>query len=490
VSRPDSAYLDGGWVPAAGGRLVVLDPATEQPVVQALDGSAETVTRAVAAARRSFDGGAWRAQDLASRTDVCEAVLAAIEDRVEELAWLGTLQMGCPITVSRAMVRAGAALFRAYVDGARSLTYTYLRRDSAGSSLVLREPVGVVGAITPWNGPLAAVLNKVLPALLTGCSVVLKPAPETPLEGGLLAEMFTAAGLPDGVLNVVPGGRAAGAALVTAAGVDKITFTGSTGTGRSVGESCGRLFRRQSLELGGKSAGIVLEDADLAEAVPQIVAGNFFNSGQACIAISRVLVPTARLDELTEALRAEAAALVVGDPRDERTQLGPLVTERQRERVEAHIASGREQGARLVLGGGRPAGLPTGWYVEPTLFTGVTNDMAIAQEEIFGPVLSVLTYDGEDDAVALANDSAYGLHGAVFTSDPEHGVAVARRLRAGSVAVNRSGLTPGTPYGGVKDSGVGREHGAEGVAAFLEYRSVVLPGELADRYEQAGVPLA
>lgn len=489
-AHPDQAFIDGGWIGASGGRLQLVDPSTEEAVAEALDGSAEAVDRAVAAARRSFDEGVWRRRTLAERIEILERVLSALDDRAEDLAQIQTTEMGAPITVSRAMIASCSNLFRAYVDAAKSVAYEYLRRDVAGQSLVRREPVGVVAAITPWNGPLATVLNKSIPSLLTGCSVVLKPAPETPVDAGIVAELCSEAGVPDGVFNVVTGGRATGEALVAHPGVDKVTFTGSTVAGRQVGEACGRSLKRVSLELGGKSAGIVLDDADPAVTIPHVVAGNFFNSGQACIAITRVLVPSSRHDDMVDALRTEAEGWVLGDPRDEATQLGPLVSRRQRDRVEGYLASGRDEGARAVLGGGRPDTPDRGWYIEPTILVDVGNDMTVARNEIFGPVMSVIRYDTEEEAVAIANDSEYGLHGAVFTSDLDRGLAVAQRIQSGSVTINGSGLTPATPYGGVKGSGVGREHGREGVEDFLELHSFVVPAEMAAALEGRGVPVS
>lgn len=489
-THPGEIFVDGRWSSAAGGRLELIDPATEEVVGEALDTAPGGVARAVVAARRSFDEGVWRRRPIAERIEILQRVLAALVERADEMVDIQTTEMGAPITVSRAMNASCSILFRAYVDGARAVAYEYLRRDAAGQSLIRREPVGVVAAITPWNGPLATVLNKAIPSLLTGCSVVLKPAPETPVDAGIVAELCSEAGVPDGVFNVVTGGRATGQALVAHPDVDKVTFTGSTAAGREVGEICGRNLKRVSLELGGKSAGIVLDDADLTAAAPQVVAGNFFNSGQACIAITRVLVPAGRHDEIVDALRAEAAGWILGDPRDEETQLGPLVSRRQRDRVERYLAAGRDQGARAVLGGGRPAGLDRGWYIEPTILVDVRNDMTVAREEIFGPVMSVIRYDTEEEAIAIANDSDYGLHGAVFTTDTDRGLEVAGRIRSGSVNVNGSGLTPATPYGGVKGSGLGREHGREGVEDFLELHSFVVPTELFELLEADGVPVS
>lgn len=485
--HPREVFVDGAWTTAGGTPFDVVDPATEEVLGQALAADDAAVAAAVTSARRAFDTGGWPRWDLEKRIAAVEGLAAELERRSAEIVRSHTAQMGAPVTVSRAMVASTARLVAAYVAGAREVEASYLRRDGAVWFLVQRGPVGVVAAVTPWNGPLAALINKVVPALLAGCTVVLKPAPETPFEAGVLAESAVAAGIPAGVLNVVTGGAATGEALITDPRVDKITFTGSTAVGHRVGEIAGRAFVRQSLELGGKSAAIVLDDADLAATVPHLVNGNFFNSGQACIAITRVLVPASRADEIVAALRVAAEALVVGDPLDEATDLGPLVSRRQRGRVEELIASGVAEGATLVTGGTRPDDLPRGFYLRPAVFTGVHNGMRIAREEVFGPVLSVLTYTGEDEAVALANDSPYGLHGAVFGADPARALAVARRLHTGSVAINGSGLTPAAPYGGVKGSGIGREHGAEGYAAFLEYTSYIVPEDLASALRSEGV---
>jgi acyl-CoA reductase-like NAD-dependent aldehyde dehydrogenase len=488
--HPGEVWIGGRWMPATGGRIPLVDPTTEQLLGESVDAGPAAVESAVAAARQAYDGGHWARLPLAERAAVLERVLEAVVANGERFAQLQTAQMGAPLTVSRALVQGAMRMFRAYAECAQGIGFTYLRRDAVGQSLVNLDPVGVVAIVIPWNGPLSSLVSKAVPALLMGCTVVLKPAPETPLEAGLFAELCRDAGLPDGVFNVVTGGAATGEALVTAAGVDKVSFTGSTTAGRRVGELCGRSFTRVSLELGGKSAGIVLPDADLALTVPELVNGNFFNTGQICVALSRVLLPASRYDEFLDALCETGASRVVGDPRDPGTAIGPLVSSRQRDRVEASIAAGRASGARLVLGGGRPAGLDRGWFVEPTIFAEVDNRSVLAREEVFGPVMSVLRYQTQSEAVALANDSAYGLHGAVFSADPAAALAVARGVRSGSVAVNTANLTPATPYGGVKSSGIGREHGREGLESFLESTSYVLPADLADRYQAAGVVVA
>jgi acyl-CoA reductase-like NAD-dependent aldehyde dehydrogenase len=330
--------------------------------------------------------------------------------------------------------------------------------------------------------PQAITFHKLVPALLSGCTFVLKPASETPLDALLLADLLRNAGLPDGVLNVVPTDRHVSEHLVTHPGVDKIAFTGSTAAGRRIASLCGKDLRRVTLELGGKSAAIILDDADLDATVESLRMGSFRNSGQVCSLKTRLVVSSRREDELLERLAALVESMPVGDPKDPATQIGPLATGRQRERVEEYISIGRAEGARAVLGGGRPEGLDRGWFVEPTIFTGVEPGMRVAQEEIFGPVLAVLTYDDEDEAVAIANDSRFGLAGSVFTSDPEHGFEVARRIRTGTVELNGSPAGWHAPFGGFKESGIGREAGLEGFGNYVETKSIGLPPELVERF--------
>jgi aldehyde dehydrogenase (NAD+) len=486
VTHEQSAYVNGQWVQGSGGRVELVDPATETPFAEALDGSAADVELAVAAARHAFDHGPWPRRGMADRVSVLATVLDLIAAEREELAGTQTRQMGLPITASRALVDGAARMFGAYAAAAETIEAGYLRRDSVGQSMIHRDPVGVVAVVIPWNGPLSSVVSKVVPALIAGCTVVVKPAPSTPLEAYRFAELCTAAGVPDGVVNVVSGGAATGELLVSAPGVDQVTFTGSTEAGMRVGEICGRRMRRFSLELGGKSAAVLLDDADLDLAVPAITMGNFFNAGQICVSLSRVLVPQSQFDEVTDRLKTAAEAIVVGDPQDVATVMGPLASQAQLHRVESYVKQGRDGGATVLTGGSRPAGLSRGWYYRPTIFTGVENEMTIAQEEIFGPVMCVIPYDDEAEAVAIANRSSYGLHGAVFGKDPGRALAVGRALDTGSVAINGAGLTPGTPYGGVKGSGVGREHGREGIESFLELHSYVVPPELAAAREAEG----
>jgi aldehyde dehydrogenase (NAD+) len=339
----------------------------------------------------------------------------------------------------------------------------------------VREPVGVVAAVIPWNAPQLVTSIKLAPALLAGCTVVLKPAPETPLDAYLLAEMLQQAGVPDGVVNILPADREVSEYLVTHPGVDKVAFTGSTVAGRRIASLCGEDLRRVTLELGGKSAAVVLDDADLEATVESLRVGSFRNSGQVCSLKTRILVSRARESELLERLTAMVESMPVGDPLKQTTQIGPLVSARQRTRVEGYIASGRSEGATVVRGGHRSPDLERGWFVEPTVFTGVLPSMRIAREEIFGPVVGVITYENEDQAVQFANDSDYGLSGAIYTEDLERGLSMARRLRTGVVEMNGNLVGVNSPLGGFKNSGIGRESGPEGLDAYTELKSIGVP---------------
>jgi acyl-CoA reductase-like NAD-dependent aldehyde dehydrogenase len=343
-----------------------------------------------------------------------------------------------------------------------------------GTSLVSRQPVGVVGAIVPWNVPQGISFLKVAPALAAGCTVVLKPAEQTVLDAFLMAEAAVAAGLPPGVLNVVPGGPDAGSYLVSHPGIDKVSFTGSTATGRAIAETCGRLLRPVTLELGGKSAAIVLDDADLGASMEAFFGATLLNNGQICWLSTRVLAPRSRYTEIVDAITDLARSLTIGDPLDPETKVGPLVSSRQRERVEGYIAKGKLEG-RLTTGGSRPKGFDQGWFVEPTVFADVDNNATVSREEIFGPVLSVVPYGDESEAIALANDSSYGLGGTVWSSDTGRAADVARKVRSGTVGVNHYINEPVAPFGGIKDSGMGRELGPEGLHGYQVYKTIYLP---------------
>jgi acyl-CoA reductase-like NAD-dependent aldehyde dehydrogenase len=409
--------------------------------------------------------------------------MRALQDQVDDICELVTSEMGLPISLCRQTIPGAFAAAEFFIGAAESVAAPELRPGQVPAA-VLKEPVGVVAAIAPWNGPFNLAISKIVPALLMGCSVVFKPAPETPLDVYLIVEAFNAAGLPGGVLNLVTGDRQTGDALVRHSGVDKVSFTGSTAAGRQIGEICGGEFKRVTLELGGKSAAIVLEDADLASALPGIAAGSFFNTGQVCASYSRVLAPRSRYDEVVGAVSAAAQSFVLGDPFEPATTMGPLVAERQRERVESYIAAGKSEGARIVTGGRRPADLSHGWYVEPTVFADADNSMRISREEIFGPVVAVIPYEGESEAIDIANDSPYGLHGAVFTEDDDAALRVAGAIRTGTFSINSFTYNVEAPFGGVKCSGVGRDTGREALESFIELKTVNLTSTTVGRFLQ------
>ncbi|RMI28824.1 aldehyde dehydrogenase [Nocardia stercoris] len=476
----DCLFIGGRWVPAATDeRIEVVSPYTEQIVARVPSGSNADIDAAVAAARTAFDHGPWPRLPRAERLAALSRLSAGMSAAETTMAELVTTEMGCPITQSRAIhAQRPRLIVDSMIEIGRTYPFTEVRSSDSGRARVTREPIGVVAAIVPWNAPHLVSMMKLAPALLAGCTVVLKPSPETPLDAYLLAELVSRAGFPDGTVNVVPAHRGPSEYLVTHPGVDMVSFTGSTAAGRRIGELCGGMLRRTALELGGKSAAIVLDDADLAATVEAVRVGAFRNTGQVCSAKTRVVVSRGRAGEFVEALRAATAAMTVGDPFDPGTEFGPLVTAQHRERVEALIRVGQQAGATTVLGGGRPQDLGTGWFVEPTIFTDVEPSMRIAQEEVFGPVLCVLEYEDEDHAVAIANDSRYGLNGAVFSADPEHALAVADQLRTGTVELNGNPAGLAAPSGGVKDSGLGRELGPEGITEFVEFKSIGLPRDL------------
>jgi aldehyde dehydrogenase (NAD+) len=482
--RVSGQFIAGGWrVSTRGSSFDVISPATEEPVATLRAASDTDVDEAVSAARSALRSGSWAGISLDERIAVVEGVCAKLEAQADHIARVQTEQMGAPITATRASVaRRVAANMRSNVNAARQLPTRFLVPDDEGVTLVERRPVGVVGVIVPWNAPLSFEADKVSAALLSGCSAVLKAAPEAPLEAFALAGLFSESGLPPGVLNVVAGAGDVGEMIVSHPGVARVTFTGSTATGKRIAAICSGRLAKATLELGGKSAALILPDADLDPTAAVIASSNFGNAGQSCHALTRVLIPRGLQTEFLDRVRAIAQALVIGDPRQPETQLGPLVSERQRSRVEGKLALARHAGATAAVGGGRPRHMDKGWYVEPTVLTDVANSMEIAREEIFGPVMSVLTYGTVDEAIAIANDSEYGLGGSVFTTDPDHGLEVARRIDAGMLAVNAWGMTRSAPFGGVKDSGIGREHGIWGLASCFEtYAIRPDPRSAADR---------
>ncbi|MCP2365019.1 betaine-aldehyde dehydrogenase [Nonomuraea thailandensis] len=473
MRQHDKLFIGGEWVaPAGTGTIDVISPHTEEVVGRVPDGTAEDMERAVAAAREAFDHGPWPRMTFAERAEVIGRLAAVYNERQGEMAQLITEEMGSPITFSNlAQAPQPLGMLQYYAELGRTFQQEEQRPGLFGPITVRREPVGVVAAVVPWNVPQFVTMTKVAPALLAGCTIVLKPAPETPLDAYLLAEWAAEAGVPAGVLNIVVAGREVGEHLISHKGVDKVAFTGSTAAGRRIAAVCGEQLKRVSLELGGKSAAIILDDADLAASMGFLSMASLMNNGQACVAQTRILASRNRYDEVVDAIAGMVSSQAVGDPADATTGIGPLVAKRQQERVESYIRLGMDEGAKIVVGGlDRP--YDRGWYVAPTVFSGVSNDMRIAREEIFGPVLAVIPYEDEADAVRIANDSDYGLAGTVWTADAEHGMEVARRVRTGTYGVNCFMLETNAPFGGYKASGIGRELGPEGLNSYLEYKTI------------------
>ncbi|MGW6754100.1 aldehyde dehydrogenase [Streptomyces sp. NPDC055006] len=470
-------YIGGEWVESEGADTIeVVNPHTEQVIGRVPHATPADVDKAVAAAREAFDHGPWPRTPPAERIAVVERIKDGLLARAQEISKLITLQNGSPSSfASRAQVNAAVGVYASSAATAARFVWEEERPGLGGPALVRKEPVGVVAAITPWNVPQFAVSAKLGPALLAGCTVVVKPSPETPLDALVLAEICERAGLPKGVLSVLPADRGTSAYLASHPGIDKVGFTGSVAAGKKIMAAAAENLTRVTLELGGKSAGIILEDADVAAALPQLVAGAFLNSGQACVALTRILVPASRYEEIAARFTEAVAALKVGDPTDPATDVGPLVTARQRQRNLDYIRLAQEEGAKLLTGGGIPQGRSTGWYVEPTLFGEVDNSMRIAREEVFGPVVCLIRYEDEADAVRIANDSDYGLAGTVFAATEEHGIEIARRIRTGTYAVNCQRSELGAPFGGYKNSGIGREFGPEGLSAYVETKTIALP---------------
>jgi aldehyde dehydrogenase (NAD+) len=468
----DRLYIGGEWVePRGDGTIDVVDATTEEVMGRIPEGTPEDVESAVAAARSAFDS--WSRSSVDERAALCEAIAMGLEERAEEIAALVARELGMPVGQSL-MIQAG--LPRMTFAALPQILLEFPFEEQIGNSQIVREPVGVVGCITPWNYPLHQISAKVAPALAAGCTVVLKPSEVTPLNAFVLAEVIETAGAPPGVFNLVTGfGPVVGEAMVSHPDVEMVSFTGSTAAGRRVSQVAAASVKRVALELGGKSPNVILDDADLEQAVVDGVSKCYLNSGQTCSALTRMLVPRELLGEAEAIAAAVAEKTRVGDPFDPETKLGPVVSEAQRERVRGYIRKGVEEGAKLVAGGEEPPeGAERGYFVRPTVFSDVTPEMTIAQEEIFGPVLAIMPYEDEEDAIRIANDTIYGLAGGVWSGDPERARRVARRLRTGQVEINGGTFNPLAPFGGFKQSGHGRELGPYGLLEFLEVKALQL----------------
>jgi aldehyde dehydrogenase (NAD+) len=475
----DRFFIGGEWVkPSTDSTIEVTDSATEEHFFSVAEAQPADMSRAVGAAREAFDAGPWPRMSHAERAEYLRAIAAGLRNRADDVGQIWPRESGVLHGLAQGAAKGAARAFEYYASLAETFAWEEQATPTAGGKfgLIVREPVGVVGAIIPWNAPLSLITYKLAPSLLAGCTVVLKSSPEAPGEGYVIAEVAEEVGLPPGVLNVVTADREVSELLVRDPRVDKITFTGSTAAGRRIASLCGERIARCTLELGGKSAAVVLDDIDLETVASKISGAECFLSGQVCSSLTRIVVPRHRHDALLESLASTFSQVRVGDPFDPETNMGPLAAERQRDRVEGYIAKGVSEGATLATGGGRPSHLERGWFIEPTVFGNVDNSATIAQEEIFGPVLSVIPAEDERDAVRIANDTIYGLNASVFTDDVERAREVAGQLRSGTVGHNAFRTDFGVAFGGFKQSGLGREGGTEGLLPFLETKTVILEG--------------
>ena len=474
----DTFYIGGEWVaPHSDRTFALINPSTEETIGTVPEATNTDIDAAVAAARAAFDNGPWPRLTPAERADTMDRFLAAMAARADDLARAVSIQNGMPIAISSALeAQFGPGVVQYYAGLARQLGQRDMRPSQMGKeTLVERSPIGVAAAIVPWNFPVTLALNKIAPAMAAGCTLVIKPSPGTVLDSYILAEAAAEAGVPAGVLNWVAADRDAGAYLVSHPGVDKIAFTGSTGAGRKIAATCGELLRPVTLELGGKSAAILLDDVDLDTFLQGAPMASMLNNGQACFNGSRILAPRRRYDEVVDALAAFTTGMTVGDALDPATHVGPMASAAHRERVLGFIEIGKKK-ARLVSGGGVPANLNRGFFVQPTVFADVDNADTIAQEEIFGPVLTVIGYDGDEEAVRIANHSDYGLGGSVWSGDSERALGVARQVASGTVGINGYMPSLGAPFGGIKASGLGREFGPEAIEAYQHTKSIYVMG--------------
>jgi acyl-CoA reductase-like NAD-dependent aldehyde dehydrogenase len=471
----DKLFIGGQWKePLSQEFLDIRSPHDQSLVGRAAQASPADIDTAVAAARAAFDQGPWPRMTPVERQAVVKRFNALHAARANEIAALITSENGTPNWFTNGLQHSLAEQTNAYVRSAESLQWEETLNDGKGP-IIRRESVGVVAAVIPWNAPNQSALAKLIPALLAGCTVILKASPETSLDALLLGEIFAEAGFPEGVVSIVPAGRETSEYLISHPGVDKIAFTGSTGAGRRIASIAGEQLKRVSLELGGKSATIILDDAELEAAVQGLKYTSFVNNGESCVAHTRVLVSRNRYEEAVALIKTMTESLVVGDPADPATFIGPMVRADQQKRVQSYIELGIQEGARLVTGGVEvPNGLEGGYYVKPTVFADVDNSMRIAQEEIFGPVLVIIPYEDEADAVRIANDSPYGLGGGVWAGSRDHGLEIARQIRSGYLVVNGAMASYEAPFGGYKASGIGREFGTAGLSAYLELKGINL----------------
>lgn len=481
LTNPDRLFINGEWVKSTGeGRIHVISPINEEVFAEVPEASEADIDAAVAAARRAFDEGPWPRMSPAERAVKLREVSRALERKAAETARAWTAQIGIPHWLTEMVNPTIVSQIDYYADMADGYMFEEARDTDAygcAVAMIVKEPVGVVATIAPWNAPLATLLTKVAPALAAGCTVVAKPAPESPIEAILLAEAVEEAGLPEGVFNLIIADRHVSDYLVRHPGIDKVSFTGSSAVGVHIAQICAGRMARVTMELGGKSAALILDDAD-----PAIVGATLGQTvtmmcGQVCANITRILVPRRRQADYIEALAATMSATNVGNPFDAGVMMGPLAMSRQRDRVEHYIAKGKDEGARIVTGGGRSKQFSKGFFFEPTLFADVSNDMVIAREEIFGPVTGVIPYDSEEEAIRMSNDSQFGLSGAVFTADTDRAYALARRLRTGNLTQNGRQVDHKIPFGGFKMSGIGREGGREGLESYLETKAIFLPAK-------------
>ncbi|HET9629239.1 MAG TPA: aldehyde dehydrogenase [Novosphingobium sp.] len=479
LRHPDKFFIDGKWVaPSSGATSSVIDSATEIECLRVAEAQLEDMERAVAAARRAFDHGPWPRMSPAERGEYLSRIADAWERRADQVGDAWTLESGVLRSMSAYSGPGAAAVYRFHAGLGESFSWTERRTSATGGpALLVQEPVGVVAAIIPWNSPTSLLQHKAAPALIAGCTLVVKSSPEAPAAPYIFAEICEEIGLPPGVVNVINAEREVSEALVRNPGIDKVSFTGSTAAGRKIASICGERIARVTLELGGKSPALILDDYDVGKAAAQIAAFAPMVTGQVCASLTRIIVGAKRHDEFVDALSAEFSRIKVGDPFDPATQMGPLATARHRDRVESYIEQGQAEGSRMVHGGKRPAHLNRGYFVEPTIFANVDNSSTIAQEEIFGPVVSVIPAGSEEEAIAIANDTIFGLNSAVFTEDADRCYAVGRQIRAGTVGHNGFKLDLTIGFGGFKQSGIGREGGLAGIGAYLEPKTMLFETE-------------